>query len=76
MVEVRVRDEDRLDLRDAQVIDRSEQLLGLVTGVDDHRSIVTLLAHQEAVLLDGADGEHPDVDHRAAPPPCAAAFLR
>ncbi len=40
VVEVAVREEDRLDL-DVQRVDRLQQPLGLIAGVDDHRASKT-----------------------------------
>ena len=60
VVEVRVREEDAVEL-DAQGIDRSEQLVGLVAGVDDQRAIRAVAAEDVRVLRDLADREHPHV---------------
>ena len=64
VVEVRVREEDRVELGDAEGVDRRQQLVGLLAGVDDHGVLRALLAHYEAVLLHRPDGEHAHVDHR------------
>ena len=63
MVEVGVGDQDRLDGLDPEAVEGGEELVGLVTGVDDQRIRGVLAAHDEAVLLHRADREHPDVDH-------------
>ena len=43
VVEVRVGEEDRLDLLDPERVDRLEQPLGLVAGIDDERAPEPLL---------------------------------
>ena len=61
MVEVAVGDEDRLDLRPAR-LHRRQDPLGLLAGVDDQQLVGALAPEQEAVLGDGADREHLDVE--------------
>ena len=71
VVEVAVGDEDRLDLA-ARRLDRGEDPLGLLAGVDDQQPVGALAAEQEAVLGDRADGEHLDLErHRRSAPPRA-----
>ena len=62
MIEVRVRQQDRLD-RQAEIVDGREDPLGLVAGVEDHGPVRPIATRDEAVLRDGADGEHPNVHH-------------
>ena len=61
VVEVAVGEEDRLDLRPAR-LDRGEDPLGLLAGVDDEHPVGALAAQQEAVLGERADREHLDVE--------------
>ncbi len=61
VVEVRVREQDRLHRR---VLDGGDQALGLVARIDDERAVA--VADDEAVLLHLPDGEHLDVHQRAA----------
>ena len=62
VVEVRVRQQDRLEV-EAELLDRAEQPRRLLAGVDDHGLARAVPAEQEAVLGHRADGEHPDVHH-------------
>ena len=85
VVEVAVREQDRLDPH-AERVDRLEQALGLIAGVDDHGGAAAVLAgggggvaDDVAVLLHGPDGERAHVEgaHRASalpPPPFALAL--
>ena len=67
VVEVAVGDEDRLELH-VERVDRAQQALGLVAGIDDHRArgagglCIRARAHDVAVLLHRADGEGADVE--------------
>ena len=63
MIEVGVGDENRLDRPDPKLLDRVEEPVGLVAGIDDQRRARALLAHDEAVLLHRPDREHARVDH-------------
>jgi hypothetical protein len=64
VVEVAVRDQDRLDL-DAHRLDRGEDAVGLVAGIDDQAAAGAFAAHDEAVLRDLPDREHLHVEaHR------------
>ena len=60
MVDVGVGEQDRGGL-DAQLAHRGLQALGLVAGIDEQRLLGAVRTHQVAVLLEGADGEHPHV---------------
>jgi hypothetical protein len=62
VVEVRVREQDAVELHSERV-DRAEQLVGLVSGVDDQRAVGSLPPEEVGVLLHGPDREHPHV-HR------------
>ena len=80
VIEVAVGDQDRLDLHPERV-DRGQQALGLIAGVDEHGALgVGRGAHDVGVLLHEPDGERPHVQsaHRDAafPPPPWLAFLR
>ena len=61
VVEVAVGEQDRLDLAPIS-LDRGEDPLRLLTGVDDQDAVGALATQQEAVLGDRADGEHLDVE--------------
>ena len=61
VVEVAVGEEDRLD-RHAHLLDRGQDPLGLLAGVDDQRPVGAVAAQQEAVLGDRADREHLDIE--------------
>jgi hypothetical protein len=61
VVEVAVGDEDRLDLRPGR-LDRRQDPLLLLTGVDDQQPVGVLAPEQEAVLGDGTNREHLDVE--------------
>ena len=56
VVEVRVREEDRLDAV-AVLVDGGDQALRLVAGVDHDRLRRAVAGGEEAVLGDRADGE-------------------
>ena len=60
VVEVRVRDEDAVE-RDAERVDRAEQLLGLVAGIDDQGAVAAVAPEDERVLGHRADREHAHV---------------
>ena len=60
VVEVGVREQDRLD-GEPQLLDRGEDPLRLVAGIDDQRPVGAVAAEHEAVLGHHADGEHADV---------------
>ncbi len=60
VVEVRVGEQDAVEL-DPERVDRAEQLVGLVAGVDDQRAVGAVAAEQVAVLLHRPDGEHAHV---------------
>jgi hypothetical protein len=62
VVEVRVREEDRLD-RGPELLEHGLDALGLVAGVDHERAGGAVAASDPAVLLDRPDGEAPDVHH-------------
>src|SRR3954464_3354225 len=56
VVEVAVRDQDRLDRR-AQFLQRGAQRVRLITWVDQQRSLRAILAGDPGVLLDRPDGQ-------------------
>jgi hypothetical protein len=60
VVEVGVRKQDPVE-RDAQLVDRREQLVGLVARVDDQRPVRPVAPEDVRVLGHRADGEHPHV---------------
>ena len=68
VVEVGVGEQDRLDGLDLERLERAEDPLGLVTGIDDHRPVGVLGPHDVGVLLHRADREHAHVEHRRQPP--------
>ncbi len=47
---------------DADLLDRGEDALGLLAGVDDQAAVGAVAAEQEAVLGDRADREHLDIE--------------
>ena len=57
MIDVRVGQQDRLDL-DVEIADRAQQLVDLVAGVDDDRLARPLAPDDEAVLVERRDGPH------------------
>ena len=60
VVEVGVGEQDPVE-RDAERLDRAEQLVGLVAGVDDQRAIGAVAPEDVRVLGHRADREHADV---------------
>jgi hypothetical protein len=66
VVEVRVREQDRLDAV-AEVLERFDQALRLVTRIDHDRLRGAVARGEEAVLGDRADGEAVDVHRRQRP---------
>ena len=60
VVEVRVREQDRLDAQ-AEVVEPLDQALGLLAGVDHDRRGLALARREEAVLGHRADGEAVDL---------------
>jgi hypothetical protein len=60
VIDVRVRDPDRLELG-AGSIYRINEALAVAPGIDDH-SLVRVIIHQQiAILLEGSDGEGLDL---------------
>ncbi len=64
VVEVTVRDQDRLDL-DAELVDRAPQAIGLLAGIDQQRLGGPRRSHDVGVLLNRTDGEGADVERGA-----------
>ena len=62
VIEVAVGEQHGLDL-EAQLVDRTQDPVGLLAGVHHHRALGAIEARDEAVLGHGADREHPHV-HR------------
>jgi hypothetical protein len=58
-----VREEDCLDLQ-PELADRGEDALGLVAGIEDHRTSGAVRPRDEAVLLHRPDREHAHVHDR------------
>ena len=71
VVEVAMRDQDRIDRLDPEGILRIQQTTGLLARIDHDCRIGARAPHEVAVLLHRADREHAGVDHRLV----AAAFL-
>jgi hypothetical protein len=63
VVEVRVSEQDRLDGADAQRLERSDEAVGLIAGIDHHRPVGVGEPHDVGVLLHRPDSEHAGVDH-------------
>ena len=66
VVEVAMGDEDRLDRRPRR-LDRRQDPLRLLTGIDDQQPIRVPAPEQEAVLGDGADRKHLGVERHYSP---------
>ncbi len=64
VVDVGVRDEDRLD-RDAERFDRLNQALRLIARIDQERPGRAMSPRDIGVLREGADGERADVERNA-----------
>ena len=73
VVEVGVGEQDRVET-DAELLDRAQQSVGLVAGIDQQRPVRAVAAHEPGVLLDRPDGEAADV-HRQLPSAFSRASL-
>jgi hypothetical protein len=67
VVEVRVREQDRLEV-EPELLDGAEELVLLVARIEDHGLVRALAADDVGVLLRRADGEHADFHQRGCPP--------
>ena len=65
VVEVAMRDEDRFDL-EPEVVDRIEDAIGVVAGIDHDRPLGAVGPGDVAVLADRADRKGADVHQRLA----------
>ena len=64
VIEVGVREQDGLDRGDLKRLERTDEALGLIAGIDHHGTVSIGEPDDVGVLLHRPDGEHPDVDHR------------